>query len=130
MALERLTNDWCGLANRWVLDPTLAQDLVVLNQFAQAHFSAEGIRFDGLTIISGHRSQRLQIIVNPDAPRSLHTACPSLAADLRVGVKPASTTGPQMWFQLGSWWEMMGHRWGGRFRPPDLNHFDMGKPFA
>jgi len=108
----------------------LAEDLVVLHQFATKQFSARGIRFRGLTIISGRRSKKAQIIVNPNAPNSLHTFCPSLAADLRVGSDKASETSPAIWFQLGQWWEMMGHRWGGRFKPPDLNHFDLAQPFT
>lgn len=129
MLSERVTNDWCGLANRWILDPTLAQDLVVLDQWAERELSAQGVRWGGLYVISGHRSPGLQIIVNPAAPRSLHTRCPSLAADLRVGNIPATLTEVGLWFFLGQRWEFMGHRWGGRFRPPDLNHFDMGQAF-
>lgn len=123
-------HDPCSLAKRWVLDVRLAQDLFVLDQFAAKQFSARGIRFERLTVISGRRSPKTQIIVNPNAPNSLHTYCPSLAVDLRVGSAPASKTSPAIWFQLGQWWEMMGHRWGGRFRPPDLNHFDMAVPFT
>ena len=126
---ERVTNDWCGLADRWRLDPQLAFDLVSLDQWATQELAAQGIRWPGLFVISGHRSPALQLIVNPAAPRSLHTVCPSLAADLRVANQPASLTEIQTWFWLGQRWEFMGHRWGGRFKPPDLNHFDMGKPF-
>ena len=126
---ERITDDWCGLAQRWVLDPVLAEDLVLLDQWAAQELAAEGIRWGGLFIISGRRSPSVQIIVNPDAPRSFHTFCPSLAADLRVGNRAATLTEASTWAFLGQRWEFIGHRWGGRFRPPDLNHFDMGKPF-
>lgn len=104
-------------------------DLVSLNQWAAHELSAQGIHWPGLTIISGYREPRLQIILNPLAPRSLHTRCPSLAADLRLGSVAASITEPELWAFLGTRWEFMGHRWGGRFHPPDLNHFDMGKAF-
>ena len=49
-----------------------------------------------------------------------------MAADLRVGNAPASTTDPSVWAFLGTRWEAMGGRWGGRFDPPDWNHFDLG----
>jgi len=126
---EPLSDDWCSLADRWLLDPQLAEDLVLLDRWASAELSAKGIRWPGMFIISGHRSPELQLIVNPAAPRSLHTYCPSLAADLRVGDKPASATPASTWFWLGQRWEFIGHRWGGRFRPPDLNHFDLGRAF-
>ena len=124
-----LGDDCCGLSDRWVLDLTLACDLVALDQWAGQELAAQGIRWDGFRIISGYRSPAVQVVVNPAAPRSLHTFCPSLAADLRVGGTPATSTEIETWFWLGQRWEFMGHRWGGRFRPPDLNHFDLGKPF-
>lgn len=129
MLSERVTTDWCGLADRWILDPRLAEDLVSLNEWAAFELSAQGVRWGGLFVISGHRSPGLQTVVNPSAPRSLHTHCPSLAADLRVADRPASLTEIQTWYWLGQRWEFMGHRWGGRFHPPDLNHFDMGRAF-
>jgi len=55
-------------------------------------------------------------------PDSLHVRCPSLAADLRVGDMPASTT-PDFWRFLGPIWKAMGGRWGGDFQTPDPNHF-------
>lgn len=51
--------------------------------------------------------------------------CPALAADLRVGNAPASLTDPSVWTAVGVIWEELGGRWGGRFRPPDWNHFDI-----
>ncbi len=101
----------------------------MLDQWAGQELAAQGVRWDGLYIISGHRDEGYQLILNPAAPRSLHTRCPSLAADLRVANQPATLTEIQTWFWLGQRWEFMGHRWGGRFRPPDLNHFDMGRAF-
>lgn len=117
------------LANRWSLDPALAADLVFLDQLARTKLAAEGLRWGGLYIISGHRPPALQAVINPAAPRSLHTRCPSLAADLRVENIPASLTPAQVWDWLGRQWENMGHRWGGRFTPPDSNHFDLGIAF-
>jgi len=99
--------------------------LVRLDDQARRAFSAEGIRWPGLFIISGFRSLGLQIDINPLAPASLHTRCPALAVDLRVGDLPASLTPPEFWAFLGSRWETMGGRWGGRFTPPDPNHFDL-----
>lgn len=51
-----------------------------------------------------------------------------MAADLRVGVSPASLTPTVVWQKLGVQWQKMGFRWGGAFRQggPDLNHFDLG----
>jgi len=122
----RIANDdACGLSRRWVLDPGLADMLVRLDGRARAIFSAEGLRWPGIFIISGHRTSARQARVNPTVPRSLHTQCPSLAADLRVGDAPASTTATEVWAFLGTLWKALGGRWGGDFRPePDFNHFE------
>jgi len=99
--------------------------LVRLESRAAAIFSAEGLRWPGVFVISGHRSTARQIEINPAVPGSLHTECPSLAADLRVGDTPASTTATEVWAFLGSIWKALGGRWGGDFRPkPDFNHFE------
>ena len=99
--------------------------LVSLEARAAAIFSAEGLRWPGIFIISGYRSQALQARVNPLVPKSLHTECPSLAVDLRVGDTPASTTAVEVWAFLGTLWKALGGRWGGDFRPePDFNHFE------
>lgn len=126
MLSEPIGNDSCGLAHRWTLDPTLAQDLVLLDVRAKATMATQGVRWEGLFIISGYRTPSVQASLNPSAPRSLHTYCPSLAADLRVANQPATQTPVETWFFLGDIWEGMGHRWGGRFAAPDLNHFDLG----
>ena len=99
--------------------------LVDLDRRAAQELSAAGFRWPGLSIISGHRSELLQAVVNPLAPKSLHTRCPSLAADLRVGDMSASLTPFALWAKLGRIWSTMGGRWGGTFRPPDPNHFDL-----
>ena len=122
---ELLGADVCGLSRRWALDPTLAGMLVDLDRWAAREFSAAGLRWPGLFIISGWRSRILQAEINPLAPASLHTRCPSLAADLRVGDVPASVTGVETWAFLASHWSTLGGRWGGRFTPPDNNHFDL-----
>ena len=99
--------------------------LVALETRATQIFSAEGVRWPGIFIISGYRSPNLQAQVNPAASRSRHMFCPSLAADLRVGNLPASTTPTEFWAFLGTIWKTMGGRWGGDFRTPDVNHFDI-----
>ena len=125
MVSGRIERDACGLSTRWVLDPGLAVMLVSLEGRAAAIFSAEGLRWPGLFIISGHRTSGQQAEVNPTVPQSLHTQCPSLAADLRVGDVPASTTATEVWAFLGTLWKAIGGRWGGDFRPkPDFNHFE------
>ena len=103
----------------------MATLLVRLDQDAAGRFAAEGLRWPGLWIISGHRTRARQLSINPSAPNSLHTRCPSLAADLRVGDQPASITTAEIWTFVGRIWESFGGRWGGRFTPPDLNHFDL-----
>lgn len=63
----------------------------------------------------------------PPATQSLHLECPSLAVDVRVGNQPASLTDPTVWAFVGLEAEALGLRWGGRFDPPDWNHFDLGR---
>ena len=103
----------------------MAGMVVQLDQWAAGQFSAQGLRWPGLFIISGFRSRILQAEVNPLAPGSLHTKCPSLAVDLRMGDLPATLTTPEMWAFLGEGWRRLGGRWGGFFSPPDYNHFDL-----
>jgi len=114
------------LARRWTLDPFLAEDLVSLDRKAAVEFAAAGLRWPGLWIISGFRSRSTQAHLNPAAPDSLHTRCPSMAADLRVGNVQASITTREIWAWLGAHWQLMGNRWGGAFSQPDENHFDLG----
>lgn len=126
MHSERLsTTDSCSLSRRWSIAPALADMLLSLEARAQEIFSAQGIRWPGLFIISGYRSARLQAELNPAAPLSLHRFCPSLAVNLRVADISASLT-PTFWPFLGTIWKAMGGRWGGDFRPePDVNHFEL-----
>ena len=123
---EPVGTDACRLARRWILDSTLARRLVALDRDLAIEFAAAGIRWPGLWILSGGRSEARQMQVNPAAPNSLHTRCPSLAADLRLGGVPASLTEDLVWNAIGTRWELLGGRWGGRFDPPDPNHFDLG----
>ena len=113
------------LSRRWAIEPALAADVIALDEGLARSFSAEGFRWPGLYIISGHRSPQLQDQLNPSAPNSRHILCPALAVDLRVGDIPASLTDPVIWAKLGRAWQRMGHRWGGVFTPPDFNHFDI-----
>lgn len=95
--------------------------LVRLGQQASREF---GQYWPGLYIISGYRSPAHNADVG-GAPRSFHTACPSLAADLRVGSVPGLDSN-EIWAILGGMWRLMGGKWGGTFSTPDPNHFDIG----
>ena len=124
MLPEAVGTDDCLLANRWILDPVVAKMIVGLDSWARVEMEKVNLPWPGLWIISGHRSQALQEEVNPEAPNSMHTRCPSLAVDLRVGNVSASITTAAIWSWLGAQWIVMGGRWGGMFNPPDFNHFD------
>lgn len=76
-----------------------------------------------LVIIGGRRNA----IVNREvggAERSLHLY--GLAFDTQVQNYTRDQVPLQWWLALGQFWESMGGRWGGRFNPPDVNHFDVG----
>jgi len=114
----------CGLARRWVLDAFLARSLVALNRWQKGRFAAAGLSGPDLWIISGHRSRERQAVVNPSAPNSLHTRCPSMAADLRLGQNDPRLLTAEVWAILGGRWRLTtAGRWGGNFTPPDNNHF-------
>ena len=124
---EPITDDPCRLQRRFLISPTVAHMLVRLESRAQQEFSAEGLRWPGLFVISGHRSVAIRSAFNPAEPaaeESYHKRCPALAADLRVGDLPASATPFATWAFLGGIWKWLGGRWGGDFTPPDPNHFD------
>lgn len=125
MIPERIGEDWCGLARRWILDPLLAKRLVKLA--AWAPFPVQ--------IISGYRSpdkqRALRAEGRPAAPvdRSTHTSCPSTGADVWPGI--AVTRVVQA--ELGRAGVTAGLRWGGGSPvdpqtgiPSDWNHFDNG----
>jgi len=122
-------SDACLLSRRFLLAPTLVSMVQDLDRWADGKAAGKGIRWPGLYIISGHRTEAMQAEVNPDAPASLHRRCPSLAVDLRVGTVPATLVGDSVWDWLGARWQMMGGRWGGRFSVRDANHFDLGVGF-
>jgi len=133
---ERVSaSDACSLARRWLLDPTLAQMLVDLENMAERAYAAERFRWPGLYIISGHRTTNQQKEVNPTSPFSYHRCCPALAVDLRVGDFPASTTPQSIWEELGFFWKSLGGKWGGDFATTELveqfaesNHFYLSQP--
>jgi len=97
-----------------------------MERYFKGQFAARGIRWPGVWITSGYRTQAHQAAINPDVPNSLHTRCPSLAVDLRVG-SVAGIDSPELLAMLGGWWRLRGLRWGGMFEVPDPIHFDMGR---
>jgi len=125
----------CDLSRRWTIAPTLAHLLLRLDETARARFSAEGLRWAGLFIISGYRSPQVQSVVNPANPNSAHGTCPAVAADLRIGDVAASATPVELWQFLGQIWKSFGGIWGGDFATgfaggstPDVNHFQLPSP--
>ena len=127
----KVGNDARRLACRWVLDATLAQALVNMDRYFADQFAAAGIHWPGIWITSGYRSQARQAEVNPAAPDSLHTRCPSVAVDVRVGSIPgiSGTQGAdQLLRMMGGYWKAQGYRWGGDFvNNYDPIHFDLGQ---
>jgi hypothetical protein len=97
-----------------------------LNMWATVQFARKGLHWPQLWVQSGHRSFARQRDLNPEAPDSLHTRCPSQAVDLRIGNVHASISTFEQWAWLGSQWKLLGGRWGGDFQDPDVNHFDLG----
>jgi len=95
--------------------------LVRLEQQAAQEF---GRFWPGLWIISGYRTPAHNADVG-GVPGSFHTACPSLAVDLRVG-NVAGLNSDEVWSIIGGMWRLMGGKWGGSFSVPDPNHFDIG----
>lgn len=137
MLPEKLPTDpdgACELSRRWLLEPALARGLVSLNRWMAGEFAKAGLRGPVLWIISGYRSPQRQAIVNPAAPNSLHTRCPSMAADLRLGESDPRLATGELWAILGGRWRITtGGRWGGDFDVPpgqintdEMNHFDLG----
>jgi len=134
MLPSKVGDDACVLARRWTLDPTLSAMLVSLEGWARVEIAKSGLRWPGINIISGYRSSARQADLNPDAPNSLHTRCPSLAADLSVG--SIAVGSDAIWELLGGRWKWMGGRWGGNFsftgstpgmvNRREQNHFDLG----
>jgi len=134
---EEVSRDPCGMVRRWALSPLLASMLVDLDGWAcrtfdqelkRAGLSAPWFRWPGLFIVSGYRREPVVSAFQPTLPaakKSRHRRLPSLAADLRVGHVKATQTPIEVWTFLGLHWERQGGRWGGNFRKPDPNHFDI-----
>lgn len=123
---SRVGTDACTIEVGWDLQPRLATMLVRMEEHFKAAFRRSGIPipFPDLWIISGFRTEHHNREIG-GAPDSRHIRCPAEAADLRVGsVKGLNSL--QIWQMLGGWWELNGGRWGGRFKKPDPNHFDLG----
>jgi hypothetical protein len=76
-----------------------------------------------LVAISGRRSSATNREVG-GAERSLHLY--GLAFDVQVLGYSREQIPLWWWLAAGQFWEAMGGRWGGRFSPPDVNHFDAG----
>jgi len=119
------------LQRRWTLDPTLVRLLQELDRWAAGRFAELGLRWFGISIISGYRSKARQARENPDAPDSLHTTCPALAVDLRMG-NLRGVEADTVWEWLGAQWQVLGGRWGGGFtgglpgvNRREQNHFDL-----
>jgi len=129
---QRVASVGCAsLSENWKIEPALAKALQDLDSWAkQSWEETTGLPWVGLWIISGFRNRFHQDTLNPDSPNSLHTFCPARAADLRVGNLAANVTTDATWSWLGARWIMMGWRWGGTFKDPDENHFDLGAFFA
>ncbi len=117
---SRVGRDACALADRWLLDPRLADMVVRLSEW----WEAQEIPLPSLFVISGQRSQAHNREVG-GSPDSRHLQCPSLAVDLRMG-RVAGISSAEAWAILGGQWRLMGGRWGGTFSTPDVNHFDLG----
>jgi len=77
-----------------------------------------------LFIFSGYRTEAHNADVGGVA-NSLHTRCPALAVDLRVG-SVAGLPDDEIQAILGGKWRLMGGRWGGTFSDPSPHHFDIG----
>jgi uncharacterized protein YcbK (DUF882 family) len=107
-------------------DSTLA-NVRSLRPFLQPYAVAlvNSLRADGipLIVISGRRNANVNAEVGGDE-RSLHLY--GLAFDLQVEGFRRDELHPFFWQTLGEWWEALGGRWGGRFSPADVNHFDTG----
>jgi hypothetical protein len=76
-----------------------------------------------LIVISGVRSQERNREVG-GATRSQHLL--GRAVDVAVLGYRIDEIPTWWWSALGQYGEALGLRWGGRFNPPDLNHFDLG----
>jgi len=111
----------------------MAKALVETETVATRFFSAQGARWPGISIISGHRSKEQQAEANPRNPASHHRCCPSLAVDIRVGDLPASLTPPQFFEFVANGLSVYDIKWGGDFPDEFLallerNHYYFDEP--
>lgn len=77
-----------------------------------------------LVVISGVRSLERNRDIG-GAERSQHLF--GRAIDVSVLGYTTSQVPTWWWSALGHYGESLGLRWGGRFAPADLNHFDLGQ---
>lgn len=98
------------------LDPRLRGPVVALLNFVRS----QGVP---LIVISGRRSATRNREIG-GARRSKHLM--GRAVDVQVQGLLREQVPLQYWHWMGSVGEFYGLRWGGRFRTPDLNHFDAG----
>lgn len=112
-------------------DPTFAKVGTLHPRFRWrvVHF-VNAVRAVGvpLVVISGRRSAAQQAHLirtgRTAATRSRHLTGHAIDVQLR-GLTVRQT--PQVWWNwIGQAGELFGLRWGGHFRPPDVNHFDAG----
>lgn len=98
-----------------------------LQPFLQPYviFMVNEVRAQGfpLLVISGRRQPNVNHAAG-GAEKSLHLD--GLAWDFQYEGVQRAQVDPRFWQILGTWWESVGGRWGGRFTPADVNHFDTG----
>lgn len=117
--------DYCQLAERWTIHPTLAQKLVAMTY--ELPFA--------IRIISGYRTPaeqdelRRQGRPTADNDKSTHLSCPATGADLQ----PAVAATYRVQADLGAAATRQGLRWGGGSPtdpetgiPSDWPHVDLG----
>lgn len=114
--------DFWSFQQAWGLIPDLAMRVLALGYYSRALFGLN------LYIISGKRSDAKQLELqreqptryrNPAVASSHHLT--GRAADLGADFQLSSN----QWESIGLVAEALGLRWGGRFRVPDQNHFDL-----
>lgn len=98
------------------MDPALQERAIVL-------LNAARLAGVPLIAVSGVRSIERNREVG-GASRSQHID--GRAVDVAVAGFTVDEVPLWWWEALGQYGERLGLRWGGRFRRPDLNHFDLG----
>lgn len=128
MLAELIRDDWCHLANRWLISAELARGLVRMAADKDLPFR--------LQIISGWRSCGQQVALDSlpccssgERPCSTHTTCPAIGAD----VWPTVAVTNAVKAHVGRAAVLAGLRWGGGSPldpdgfPTDWNHVDLGR---